>query len=475
MKKLVNGLLFATLVFLLFLPSHSDGYFRDSNFKATETVTFCLHNLLTYDIYVEVSEVANGDWQSENRPERLARSYVPGETFYQKMDMNMYRNTHPATFTIYRWDPTTKSKIEPAIDRWRMDDMNNLRPYHIEDMRSGFQNKIQVITSQFMGGVHASLVPKNIDLADWMKDMPDDTYISELTLPATHDSGTFHYSGAPSPWIVCQHRNFTETMNWGVRVFDIRLAPYKDDELTIVHSSYSTGLRLAGNFLTDAKNFLTDHPQETLLVELQRDDGDVNTVKNVLDKILNASPWKEMIFVPTSTTEFPQLKDVRGKIVLIYDGGIYDNRSKGYWLDYASDVSEQLVSHPNSPNLKWFVHSNWNASNYDMKIDHLNDYYRDLAKLNYADRTVMPVSSLNASHDGVKNPAYFASRLNPWGGGKFGELEASKRLGIVHTDFYAEPSDIDHMGFYADSSGKYNGIGYLLIARNYYQQKIDPL
>lgn len=474
MRRIVKSLLFTTLLLFFFMPFQSRGYYRDSNQIATKTVTFCLHNLLTYDIYIEVSEVANGDWQSENRPERLARNYLPGETIYQKMDMNMYRSTHPATFTFYRWDPVAKTKIEPAIDRWRMDDMNNIKPYHIENMRSGFQNKIQIITSEFMGGVHASIVPKNINLANWLKDMPDEAYISELTFPATHDSGTFHYSGAPSPWIVCQHRNFTETMNWGVRVFDIRLAPYKDDELTIVHSSYSTGLRFAGNFLTDAKNFLNDHPAEFLIVELQRDDGDNNKVKDVLDKILNTSPWKEMIFVPTSTTDFPQLKDVRGKLVLIYDGGIFDARSKGYWLDYTSDVSEQLVSNPNSPNLKWFVHSNWNASNYDMKIDHLNNYYRNLAKLNYADRTVMPVSSLNASHDGIKNPSYFASYLNPWGGGKFGEIEATKRLGIVHTDFYAEQSNAKHMNFYANPGGEYNGIGYLLIARNYFQQKINP-
>jgi|GEM_PF-5701404 len=378
--------------------------------------------------------------------------------------MNTYRSTHPATFTFYRWDPVAKAKSEPAIDQWRMDDLDDMPVNHIEPMRGGYQNKIQVITSQYMSGAHMSLVPKNIDLANWLKDMPDTIHISELTLPATHDSGTFHFGGAFSEWVVCQTQNFTETMNLGVRAFDIRLGEDTENELRIVHGDANTGLRFVRNFLSDVKNYLSDHPSEAFLVELQRDQDNPNTVKAVLNRIFNQSPWKDLIFVPTSKTEFPELKDVRGKIVLIYDSEIYDTNSKGYWLGYTSDTAKELVSNKDSPDLKWFVHSNYDASSYDMKTDNLNNYYSDLIKLNYADSSLMPVSSLNAQHHKGKLifPRDFANHLNPWGAGKFGELEPSKRLGIVHMDFYADP---DY---------HYNGVGYLLVARNYFGQHLDP-
>lgn len=457
----------------------------------TRKVTLGFHNLMTYDIYVEVSEVCNSDWQSQNRPERMARAYASGESYYNEMDMNTWHRSFPATFTFYRWDPVTKTKVGTALAQWRMGDLNSIEKPYLESMRSGFQGKMQVITSRGYSGVHAALVPADIKLTDWMADMPDNIYISQLSIPATHDSATYNFIYFPpvSDWVVCQARGFTEVLNLGCRVFDIRIGPYsllepkeRRDELKMYHSDFPTEVKFAAQFLTECKTFLASHPKETILVELKNEAGDKATNMDNLSSILSLDAWSNLIYSPASFDAYPQLKDVRGKIVFIYDGGIYDGRSRGYWLDYTSDTSEELVWYSTTPFVKWFVHSNYAANSPQMKRDHLDNYYNNLVKLGNSlgneERYVMPISSLNASHVPY-SPVAFAYDVNPWACGKLAELDPTKRLGIVHMDFYATNIIFKIIGLHFDNfervpDDRHNGIGYLLVAKNYYKYNIIP-
>lgn len=255
-------------------------------------------------------------------------------------------------------------------------------------------------------------------------------------------------------WVLTQDKSFLQTLNEGGRAFDIRLAPYSDNELKIVHSSYDTNLYFANDFLTDCRNFLDQHPKEVLIARIQRDDGDIEVVKNVLAAILNHPDWNDLIYIPTSTTEYPRLDEVRGKLVLIYDDKIYDERALGYRLDYLNDTSSYLYSNPATPDLKWLIHDNYNATDPDMKKRHVSVFWDELLS-SYQQDNVMPLLFLNAVH--LRNtPRDFAVEVNPWFTKKIADLGKSDRLGVVFSDFF-------------DSN-----MSYILIAQNYRKYNINP-
>jgi 1-phosphatidylinositol phosphodiesterase len=465
MKKIVTTLIFLAVTSWLMLVAGcskiSTAQDGQCDLGGTRRVVFYFHNLLSYNIYVEVSQVCNHDWQSQNRPERMERAYASGESYGHQMDMNTWDRTFPATFTFYRWDPVSGAKVGAALDQWRMTDLHSIDYPKIESMNSGYRGKIQVITSSYDNVIHAVLAPASLALRDWVAEMPDTAYLSELSIPGTHDSGTYNYTGVLSPWVICQTKSFTETLNEGCRALDIRLAPDTSTELKIHHGSYNTGLKFAASFLTDCKNFLASHTREVIVARLQKDDGSAATVKDTLDTILNENEWKNLVYTIASTAEFPQLGGVRGKIVLIYDGGIYDSRAKGYWLNYPSDTSEDLTWEASTPGHKWFVHDNYEATNYSMKISHLDSYLNDLLNLSYSEKAVMPFMFLSAAEHNIwtalNTPYSYSVHVNPYACSRIAGIDPAKRLGIVNMDFFS------------------SGLGYLLVARNYYKHNLIPL
>lgn len=215
----------------------------------------------------------------------------------------------------------------------------------------------------------------------------------------------------------------------------------------IFHGDYNTGLKFAENFLTDCRNFLDQHPKEVLIARIQRDYGDADIVKDVLAAILNDPDWNDLIYIPTSTTEYPRLDEVYGKLVLIYDDNIYDERALGYRLYYPGDTSSYLYSNPASPDLKWLVHDNYNANDPDEKKRHVSNYWDELLS-SYQQDYVMPLLFLNASRWN-HTPLAFSEEVNPWFTKKIADLGKYDRLGIVFHDYFSWD------------------MSYILIAQNY--------
>ena len=77
-----------------------------------------------------------------------------------------------------------------------------------------------------------SLGPKN-----WMSSVSDETFISELSIPGTHDSASDE-RGCNGDACQCQDATLEEQLNLGVRAFDIRLS-YDTGAVTITYLSRS--------------------------------------------------------------------------------------------------------------------------------------------------------------------------------------------------------------------------------------------
>ena len=101
--------------------------------------------------------------------------------------------------------------------------------------------------------------PKEHNL-NWMKDIPDETKLSEMTIPGTHDS--------LSLFGICCARTQTwtlvEQMKAGIRYFDVRLRRI-NDTLRAYHA-FVDQKEMFDSILVYAFNFLEQNPTETIIL-----------------------------------------------------------------------------------------------------------------------------------------------------------------------------------------------------------------
>jgi Phosphatidylinositol-specific phospholipase C, X domain. len=158
------------------------------------------------------------------------------------------------------------------------------------------------------------------NLNAWMRELRDDTLVSALSIPGTHNSPTCHI--AP-PSVRCQAVSPKEQLENGVRFFDIRVQPqYPDDaardELILVHSAFPislTGNKYFRDLMREVDEFLERNPSETLIVSVKRE-GTGNATDEQLSRILHDhyakadSRWWVRPKIPT-------LGEARGKVILM--------------------------------------------------------------------------------------------------------------------------------------------------------------
>ncbi|OAX79699.1 hypothetical protein ACJ72_05982 [Emergomyces africanus] len=171
------------------------------------------------------------------------------------------------------------------------------------------------------------------NLNAWMRELKDETYLSALSIPGTHNSPTY-YCAAPS--VRCQQVSPREQMENGVRFLDIRVQPQypndpSKDNLLLVHGLFPISLKGRKYFrdvVKDVELFLERNPSETIIMSVKREGPGKHTDMQ-LSRILrdhyaqDGSRWYTQPTVPT-------LGVARGKIVLIRRFGLED-RLKREW------------------------------------------------------------------------------------------------------------------------------------------------
>ena len=103
---------------------------------------------------------------------------------------------------------------------------------------------------------------------DWMRRIPDDTKLSQLSIPGTHDTMTSHnndfciggtgYLG----WCLTQEWHLKEQLEHGVRFIDIRIQE-SEKEFFIYHGPVYLDVTLEQVFKILIQ-FLKNHPTETV-------------------------------------------------------------------------------------------------------------------------------------------------------------------------------------------------------------------
>ncbi|XP_056332278.1 1-phosphatidylinositol phosphodiesterase [Danio aesculapii] len=143
-------------------------------------------------------------------------------------------------------------------------------------------------------------LPENYEIG-WMESLNDDKFISEVTIPGTHDTMALH-AGAPAE---CQSWSLENQLLAGIRYLDLRV---KGKNLKLVHGVISQHTTFS-DAIDTIKIFLAQYKTEAVLVRVKHEskgpfpDDVANDLKN------DSSCWV--------SDKIPRIKDVRGKIVFV--------------------------------------------------------------------------------------------------------------------------------------------------------------
>jgi len=193
----------------------------------------------------------------------------------------------------------------------------------------------------------AGIMETMADNSAWMGSIPDNTFLSQLSIPGSHDAGTGH--GVNNVYVVVsgstyaktQDKTLTEQWNSGIRAFDLRPA-VDGSSLRIYHGIVSTNLYM-DNALSTLCGLLDSHPTETCIVimrhESEADDNNSGWGTKMKD-LLNSNPTKShaMNFNPEA-----KLGDVRGKLIIL-SRDTYDTNPVGGYVTgwgFSADFNNQ--------------------------------------------------------------------------------------------------------------------------------------
>lgn len=156
------------------------------------------------------------------------------------------------------------------------------------------------------------------DYSSWMSELPDEAYITTLSIPGTHDSATGNgFAGsAASLWDMfskTQDHTVEQQMEMGVRAFDFRPGN-QDGRLRCYHGMSEINYWF-DDAIRDICKFLDTHPDEFFFIHLYKATDDLN--KGVTDLLTELIETEDV--APHVARFSPDLTvaDMRGKILFM--------------------------------------------------------------------------------------------------------------------------------------------------------------
>lgn len=184
----------------------------------------------------------------------------------------------------------------------------------------------------------------------WMANLADMTYVSQLSMPGTHDAGAYNATIISATFAQTQTLDIGSQLNAGIRVLDFRPA-YDDGEFDVAHGIVTLPGVTFDGILSNAVTWLANHPTEFIIVCLKNESDDSNFEawqQNIRAKLTSVN--KDYViadFNPSMT-----LGEARGKLLFMsrddYDGGWYGCKISG-WPDNEADWERTFYtsSYPN--------------------------------------------------------------------------------------------------------------------------------
>lgn len=346
--------------------------------------------------------------------------------------------------------------------------------------------------------IFGPFVHDNGTLATWMARHADETPLALMNIPGTHDSATWNYTQAtqdalanitagdgepvyPPEVFRCQNASIVESLNAGVRFFDLRFAldPTRT-KLVFWHSQALMSERATvGDVITAFYYWLDLHPSETVILSFQYEGSTVvnatfdATVQHTIFDILNSTTAAQ--YIDQTHDELPTLGAARGKAVLF----------RRFDLDELPEEYEAALPGLHLSSSLWVDNSKASSLMYNTAMNltaYIEDYYEpdDLGDTSTAAENIAAKVNATVSHLELAisdTPGYDGSLLITFASAEhvtavpvavtpqvmaLGDGDSSstplggvnqqivpvikslegRRLGIVVVDFWDEPRDM---------------------------------
>ena len=296
--------------------------------------------------------------------------------------------------------------------------------------------------------VFAGLAAMPADAADvravnWMENIPDETKLSSMSIPGTHDSCT---QNVDMRYIFqCQDASIATQLKYGYRYLDMRLVLEKrsgQETLVLKHniarckvsdSPFSRTLTLA-DVLKDVYAFLDEHPSETVIMCMKAENSkdDVAAVQKALYEMIDQASERWYL-----KNEIPTLGAVRGRIVLAtrFDDKLQVGSDRcGLYFGWADQGDRTVLTDPTADSV---INSRetlcvQDRYNYDVG-DKITAIRTCLDSSRAADDTFLLNFTSTSGSGAVGHPKEYAKDINldlyayEW--------EAGKAYGVVIVDF----------------------------------------
>lgn len=183
----------------------------------------------------------------------------------------------------------------------------------------------------------------------WMDTILDDTRLSNLSIPGTHDT----MSDGPGGDIArTQAKSLNEQLNLGIRFLDIRTR-VTNGSLALHHGPIFLN-KMFGDVLLESIDFLKKNPSEVIFMRIKQEHSSVLDTEfvNILNSYLECEPYSSYIY-RGENKQNPTLGEMRGKIVVIRN---FLGSSMG--LDYTGQFDIQDNYHLNT---NWDLYDKWGS------------------------------------------------------------------------------------------------------------------
>lgn len=162
--------------------------------------------------------------------------------------------------------------------------------------------------------------------SSWMTSIKDDTLLSELSLPGTHDTMAF-YGGDSAQ---TQTMSLPNQLESGIRVLDIRCRHIEN--VFAIHHGLVFQKTFFGDVLNTVVDFLKKNPGETVLMRVKEEYTPAKNTQS-FEETFSQKYWDVYkAYMWQGTSGNPALSDLRGKIVILQDF----SASKTYGISYSS-------------------------------------------------------------------------------------------------------------------------------------------
>ncbi|KAI4874485.1 hypothetical protein NFI96_003371 [Prochilodus magdalenae] len=180
-------------------------------------------------------------------------------------------------------------------------------------MRNALYGKTHGLIQTFNDQPNLHL-PVNYNI-DWMKDLPDNKLLSDITMPGTHDTVALHGGQAAE----CQSWALEDQLTAGIRYLDLRILAFGNN-LNLMHGIIYQKMTFK-DALGIIRKFLSSNPSETVLIRIKPElfnkgkvqEKVVNVIENSV-KVWEKIPDTPIVWLKST---MPRLGEVRGKVVFV--------------------------------------------------------------------------------------------------------------------------------------------------------------